>query len=176
MTARYLSAEDLRELDRDLQILIATNGTLTRILEIVTGEKIAVKVIDQQTGQFAPQVSGHDDSPPVGKTMRRQVLLTGGTSGVPFVAAESFIAIDYLPSMIATTLMETNHPLGEIVMANCLETFKDAAQVWVASIPNWIRMVHDVDPRSTAYARRYRMIAGGKPVMSICEFFLIDTF
>ncbi|MGB8206603.1 MAG: chorismate--pyruvate lyase, partial [Mycobacterium sp.] len=35
MTACFLSDEDIRKLDRDLRILIATNGTLSRILTVV---------------------------------------------------------------------------------------------------------------------------------------------
>jgi chorismate-pyruvate lyase len=175
MTACYLSAEDIRKLDRDLQILIATNGTLTRILEIVSDEEIDVKIIDQQTHQTPPKIHGLEEFP-AGQVLRRQVLLTGRRSGVPFVAAESFIAADHLPPTITTTLTETNRPIGEIVLSSCIETYKDAAKVWVAALPDWTGISRDPGQRSTAYARRYRIITRGLPVISISEYFLADTF
>jgi chorismate--pyruvate lyase len=174
MTAGYLTAEDIRKLDRDLQILIATNGTLTRILEVVSDEEIDVKIIDQYTHQTPPKLSGLEDFP-AGQVLRRQVMLTGRRSGAPFVAAESFIAADHLPPAITTTLSETDRPIGEIVVANCIETYKDAAKVWIAPIPDWTG-VGNPDNQSNAYARSYRIITGGLPVISISEYFLSDIF
>jgi chorismate lyase len=48
MTECFLAGEELHQLNRDLRILIATNGTLTRILGVVTGEEIVVQIVEQQ--------------------------------------------------------------------------------------------------------------------------------
>lgn len=173
-TAGYLSDEDIRKLARDLQILIATNGTLTRILEVVSEEEIDVKIIDQRTHATAPREHGLEDFP-AGEVLRRQVVLTGRRTGAPFVAAESFIAANHLPPAITATLTETDRPIGEVVLSNCIETYKDAAKVWFAPIPDWARIEKSSNQPGT-YARRYRIIIGGRPVISISEYFLTDAF
>jgi len=48
MTECILSDEEIRKLNRDLRILIATNGALTRILNVVADDEIVVQIIKQQ--------------------------------------------------------------------------------------------------------------------------------
>lgn len=175
MTTGYLSTADIRALDRDLQILITTNGTLTRILEVISEDEIDVNVIEQSVHQVPPAVSGLEGFPS-GPTLRRQVLLRGRRSGVPYVAAESYIAAERLPADVTATLRDTDRPIGEIVLASCIETYKDAAKVWVAPTPDWAGGPVGQGKPSTTYARRYRMIAGGLPVICISEYFLVQSF
>lgn len=54
MNRRYLSDEEIQGLNRDLRILVTTNGTLTRILNIVTADEIVIENIDQEILPDAP--------------------------------------------------------------------------------------------------------------------------
>src|SRR5437588_11698731 len=130
MTECILCDEEIRKLDRDLRILIATNGTLTRILSVVTNDEIVVQIIKQKIHRFAPEMTELEDSAS-GRILERRILLKGRSSGKPFVAAESLIAIDRLPPVIMTSLTKTDRPIGEVMAASCLETFKAAAEVWI---------------------------------------------
>lgn len=170
-----LSEQDIRKLDRDLRILIATNGTLASILKVIGDDEIVVDVIKQQ---FHLPPSGEPEfvELPIGRVLQRQAVLGGRDSGVSFVAAESLIAVDRLPAAAVTDLAESNLPIGEIMTASCLETFKEAAEVWIGELPAWVRQSGRHNGLSSAVARRYRIIAGGQPLISLTEYFLWDSF
>src|ERR1700740_3446086 len=101
MTACFLSDEDIRKLDRDLRILIATNGTLSRILTVVTNDEIVVQILEQQIHDVAPKIPELEQSA-IGRVLQRRILLKGRSMGNPFVAAESWFAYDCLPPAIMT--------------------------------------------------------------------------
>jgi chorismate lyase len=72
-------------------------------------------------------------------------------------------------------LTTTEHPIGEIIEASCLETFKEAAKVWMGQPPGWLALAGYQNSEPIA-ARRYRVINGGQPVIIITEYFLRKVF
>lgn len=168
MTECFLAGEEIHQLNRDLRILIATNGTLTRILGVVTGEDIVVHIVEQQIHEREIVSNQLPDS----RILQRRVLLTGGVSGRRFVGAESLIGIDLLPPTIAADLTSTNAPIGEIMAASRLETFKEPTDIWVAESPDWLTAATDQAPQPRTVSRRYRIIIEGQPVIVITEYFL----
>jgi chorismate--pyruvate lyase len=171
MTECILSDEEIQKLSRDLRILIATNGTLTRILNVVTNDEIVVQIVKQQIHQAAPKIPELEHSAS-GRILQRDILLKGRSSGNPFVAAESLIAIDLLPPAIMTSLTTTDRPIGEVMAASCIETFKEEAKVWTGELPGWLQLDGYQSSRAKTVARQYRIIAGGQPVIIITEYFL----
>ena len=129
-TEGFLPDDEIQKLNRDLRILIASNGTLTRILGIVADDEIVVQIVEQQVQNMASKMPDLEQLPS-GRVLQRRILLKGRSSGDPFVAAESLVAIDLLPPAITASLMKTERPIGEIMAASCLETFKEAAKVWI---------------------------------------------
>jgi chorismate lyase len=171
-TAECLLPEDeIRGLDRDLRILIACNGTLTRILGIVSDEEIVVDIVDQQFCDESPWIPVSDQQLN-GRVLQRRVFLKGRSSGQAFVAAESLVAVDLLPAAIATRLMNTDHPIGEVMAASFLESFKEAANVWSGPPPAWLGAAGYQHPEPSMVGRRYRVITGGQPAIVITEYFL----
>jgi chorismate-pyruvate lyase len=175
MSISYLTSEDIWELNRDLRTLIATNGTLTRILEVISNDEIVVQLIKQQIYPASAKIPEFKDLA-TSRVLRRRVLLSGRKSGRRFIAAESLIAIDLLPSATIEGLTETDHPIGELILANRLETFKEEPEIWHAEFPNWVSLADDQDTESSALARRYRIIFRGQPTFIITEYFLHDSF
>lgn len=171
----FLPDEEIRKLNRDLRILIACNGTLTRTLGIVANDEIIVQIIEQQVHDSVPSAPDLAESP-TGRILRRQILLKGRSTGHPFVAAESLIAIDLLPPAITTSLTTTERPIGEIMALSCLETFKEAAEVWMGQPPDWLALAEYRNSDPSIVARKYRVISGGQPVIIITEYFLHTVF
>jgi chorismate--pyruvate lyase len=170
-----LPIAEIRKLNRALRILIATNGTLTRILNVLANEEIVVEIIKQQIHDVAPEIPELEDLA-IGRVLQRDILLKGRTSGNAFVAAESLIAIDLLPRAIMTSLTETDRPIGEVMAASCIETFKEEAKVWAGKLPNWLALDGYQNSRTGTVARRYRIIAGRQPVIIITEHILRTVF
>lgn len=52
MTECFLSDQEIRKLNRDLRILIAANGTLTRVLNIVADDEVIVQIVKQRIHDF----------------------------------------------------------------------------------------------------------------------------
>lgn len=171
----FLPDDEIRKLNRDLRILIASNGTLTRILGIVANDEIVVQIVEQQVHGMTPRIPGLEQLPS-GRLLQRRILLKGRSSGQPFVAAESLIAIDLLPPAITTSLTKTEHPIGEVMAASCLETFKESAKVWIGQPPGWLALAGYQNSEPRIVARRYRVIAGRQPVIIITEYFLRNVF
>jgi chorismate-pyruvate lyase len=171
----FLLDDEVRKLDRDLRILIASNGTLTRILGIVADDEIVVQIVEQQVHGIAPSIPDLAQLPS-GRILQRQILLKGRSSGHPFVAAESLIAMDLLPTSITTILTKTERPIGEVIAASCLESFKETAEVWIGRPPGWLALAGYQYWEPRIVARRYRIIMGGQPVIIITEHFLRNVF
>jgi chorismate-pyruvate lyase len=170
MSECIIGCEEIRKLNRDLRLLIATNGTLTRILGIVADEEIVVHIVEQEIHRVAPEEAERGQLPG-DRVLQRRVVLQGRSSGHRFVAAESLIAIDVLPPAITASLTETRCPIGEVMAAERLETFKEAADVWIGQSPNWM-VQGQPSPPPDIVSRRYRIIVEGRPVIIIAEYFL----
>lgn len=169
MTECFLAGGEIRKLNRDLRILIATDGTLTRILGVVADEEITVRIIEQH---IHPRKGAEARQLPGSRILQRRILLEGRSSGRRFVAAESMIAVDLLPHAIAANLTGTECPLGEIMAAGYLETFKEPADVWIGESPDWLAIAGYQTSRPRTAGRRYRIIMGGQPVIVVTEYFL----
>lgn len=170
-----LSVTEIQRLNRDLRILIATNGTMTRMLKALANEEIVVDIVKQQIHDVAPELPELEGGA-MGRVLQRDIVLRGQTSGNAFVAAESFIAIDRLPRAIMTSLTETDRPIGEVMASSHIETFKEEAKVWTGKVPRWLAHDEYENSPTKTVARRYRVIAGGQPVMIITEYVLKTVF
>jgi chorismate lyase len=171
----FLRDDEIRKLNRELRILIASNGTLTRILGIVANDEIIVQIVEQQVHGMASRIPGLEQLPS-SRVLQRRILLKGRSSGHPFVAAESLIAIDLLPPVITTSLTQTERPIGEVIEASCLETFKETAKVWIGQPPGWLALAGYQNSEPRIVARRYPIITGKQPVIIITEYFLRNVF
>ncbi|MHA7651112.1 chorismate--pyruvate lyase family protein [Mycobacterium sp. ML4] len=171
MTRTILSEADIRKLNRDLQILLATNGTLTRILKIVTNDDIVVQIVNQQIHETMPDIP-EGERMPESRILQRQTILNGRSSGKPFLAAEALIAIDFLPAPLMWTLTETAHSLGELMLAHGLEMFKETPEIWIGELPGWVPAKAHCEFHNPVVSRRYHMIIDGQSAIVLTEHFL----
>ena len=175
VTEGFLPDGEIQKLNRDLRILIACNGTLTRTLGIVANDEIVVQIVEQQVQNMASTMPDFEQLPN-GRVLQRRIFLNGRSSGHSFVAAESLVAIDLLPAAITTSLTKTDRPIGEIMAASCLETFKETAKVWIGQPPDWLAVAGYESSKPRIVGRRYRVMSGGQPVIVITEYFLRNVF
>jgi chorismate-pyruvate lyase len=99
-----------------LQVLLAQDGSTTRLLETIAGEKICVHVIEQEVVHELPrELAG---SLP-GKSFLRR-LTTLEAKGHVLLDSISYIAIDALPEAVVRELQEGVRPIGTVL--SCLWT------------------------------------------------------
>lgn len=175
LSSSLLTNEEIRMFSRDLRILLASNGTLTRILGILVNDEIVTQLIDQDIHASTTEMSSseqHFD----GRTLRRKVLLKGRSSGKVFVVAESVVAIDIVPPKLIDNLIEMDCPIGESILANGVEIFKEAQKIWMDTLPNWSKLNDYQDMGQEAVARRYRMTIRSQPAIVTTEYFPRNAF
>lgn len=94
-----------------LAVLLAQDGSTTRLLEALFGTPIAVHVIDQQV---VPQLPGtlHGELPGE-RFLRRITSLQSG--GYVLLDSLSYIAVDVLPMPVVRELKEGIRPIGHVL-------------------------------------------------------------
>lgn len=111
-----------------------------------------------------------------GRTIRRKVLLRGRSSGKVFVVAESVIAIDIVPSKLVDNLIEMDGPIGESILANGIEIFKETPKFWMDKLPDWSNLEGCEDMSQEVITRQYRMTIRSQPAIVITEYFPQSAF
>jgi chorismate--pyruvate lyase len=151
--------------------LSSTGGTVTAVLEALTGEVLEADRI-AQAASFATisndlkLAGGH----PV---IRRTAILRGRSSGRGYLYAETLLVPDRLPPGVSQRLESTTDPIGRVLHARGFVMRRT-----VLGTPDRTPSVARLGPENSVdaaiYARRYLVESYGVPVMLIDEWFLPD--
>jgi chorismate-pyruvate lyase len=173
MDNENMNPVDRRSLSLLQRVLLASDGTVTDIIEAAFLEPIRlVKIREQSSPADAP----HPDLATVAQDpiMQRWVLLQGDTSGVNHVYAESLIALDRLPPALREGLLNGDTPIGRLWAEQKMETRKELLRVWKVSAGGPCEHFGDAAALGLL-ARTYRVFFAGLPIMVISEYFPIAT-
>jgi len=103
------------------KILLITDGTVTDLLSLYTGEKIVVKKLDQKfTLSGAAEEWLYPLETPI---LIRKILLSGTIEN--YIYAESIYNFELHSRSIQYKLLETNQPIGLLWKEEKLETFRE---------------------------------------------------
>ena len=159
---------DASSLDLLQRILLISDGTLTDTLEAAFLEPIALRKVALE---IVPAGGPNPELELVGgeSVMERKIFLCGEASGRRYVYAESVLVLDRLPARFRGELVESNMPMGRLWSEHKLETWKELLAVERHPMGNLAACFGTVD--GDCLVRRYRVISGGRPLMSIAEHF-----
>jgi chorismate-pyruvate lyase len=151
-----------------------SSGTVTQLLEHLTGDVLSAEVIAQ-----SPTQSGADAvvdgalTPATGQQLTRRVaLLRGSPSGLPYVYAESAFVPDRLPEPVRRRLADTRDPIGRVLVAHALPMAREALPSPEPPPPTDAVAVATAGTSEIVWARAYRLLVDGAPVFAIREWFL----
>jgi chorismate-pyruvate lyase len=102
------------------KILLTTDGTVTQLLEIHTGEKMRVEKLSHALESGGP---GWLDVPASEPVLSRRILLRG--RGRPWMYAHSWLVLSRLPPGMQQTLLQTDTPIGQLWRQARLETYRE---------------------------------------------------
>lgn len=142
---------------------------------VLANDAIITQVVDQDIHPAAPD-AGQPEELFEGRILRRRAVLKGASCGTIFVVAESFIAIDLVPPKLAENLIDMDSPIGESILANSIEIFKETPNVWMAKLPDWFEHDGNVSSGRDAVGRQYRVSIRSKPAIVITEYFPQSVF
>ena len=153
----------------DLQRLLLDNpGTVTHLLEKLTGEVIFADVVRQYTIRAS---TGNGLGVTVGHPMtHRMAVLRGRTTDLPYLYAESTFLPERLPERARAQLDRSNEPIGRVLVAYGLRTGRD---VLPQPGPLGADALSTIDGFSSeiVWSRAYRLSIDGLPIFAIREWF-----
>lgn len=174
---RVAAALDLAALPPVLRTLLTTDGTVTETLAALHGEEVGVRVLAQGFGRHAGDDVPELDAPAGTSVLDRTIVLAGAVSGRIYAAARSRIVPDALPAGLQAGLLERREPIGKLMLEHRLETFREVVEAGRCTAAEAPRLdgraagALGIDPAAPVAWRTYRVITGGRPVMSITEVF-----
>ena len=143
-------------------------GSVTEFLEHLADEPIDAQVLSQGTGP-----AGNDNMLGLVRAdelIRRSVLLTGRTSGRPFVYAESWLAAARLPDSVRLRLEASRDPIGRVLAECGLSIGREPLAGPVVPSDATARFAGLLG--GAALSRRYRMTLDSRPAIVVNEWFL----
>lgn len=150
------------------RMLLATDGSMVRLLEAGYGEPIQVADCCQTTealtaadGELAPAGSA--------TVLRRTVRLCGRHTARTFVVAESATVLERLPTELQQALLTSDEPLGRLLATYRVETrrdFRHAGWTHAGAWGAWFAL----DSNQWLLWRTTRLVGGGQPITAITEY------
>ena len=147
-----------------LRISAGTDGSVTLLLELLTGKTIEVKTLEQNVIKATPSVAkllGIE----VGDEVNSR-LVTLNADGIVYVLAKSLASIERMPRAVRDDLMRADIPIGRILREHRLETRRDILKMEIIH-SNFFGEIPVI-------SREYRIIYKEKILMWINECFPVD--
>ncbi len=156
------------------RILLATDGTLTHILEAYTAEQVYLVKLSQSLVRD-PGARATFDLDEEERALRRIILLRGTTSDTPYVYADSVVMLDRLPAAVADGLLQTDRPIGKLLFSCRAETFREILATGVEQDAD-VAARFGLGREEPLVARSYQIVFEGRPVARITEMFPTSSF
>jgi len=147
-----------------LRICAGTDGSVTQLLEVLTGKTVKVETIYQKVLNATPKIArllGIDKGEEVNDR-----LVTLKVDDIVYVLAKSLSPINRIPQAVRTDLMCAEIPIGRILRAHKLETRRDILKMEI--------LHRDFFGEMPVLSREYRIIYNNEVLMWINECFPVD--
>ncbi len=147
-----------------LRICAGTDGSVTLLLELLTGKTVTVSTLEQRVSKATPDIARLLEIEAGDEVNIRLVTLSA--EGIVYVLAKSLSAIKRMPQEVRNDLMRADIPIGRILREHKLETRRDILKIkeehseFFGDIP--------------VLSRDYSIIYKGKVLMWINERFPVD--
>lgn len=153
------------------KVLLTTDGTVTDLLKLYTGEKIKVKIINQEV-----MLSGDSEvslCSPKTPILKRSVLLGSETKN--YVYAESIFIFEQFSQPIQNKLLETNEPIGLLWKEEKLENYREIISYKTESCESLLQYF-SVQPQTPMLSRTYLIYHKRSILGVITEKFPVNFF
>jgi len=147
-----------------LRICAGTDGSVTLLLELLTGKAVSVRTLEQSVVKATPEIAKLLEIDSGDEVNSRLVTLSA--DGMVYVLAKSLSAIKRMPQEVRSDLMRADIPIGKILREHKLETRRDILKIEMVRS----EFFGDVPVLS----REYRIIYKSKVLMWINECFPVD--
>jgi chorismate-pyruvate lyase len=153
------------------KILLATDGTVTDLIALYTGESIRVKKLEQsiQLGIAPPELRC---SAPT-RLLHRRILLSGLSRN--YLYADSTFVFERFSKSIQEQLLNTDKPIGLMWKEEKLETYREIVEQKVEPCAE-IAAYFDLPATAPFVSRTYLIHNSGLPLGAITEKWPVSLF
>lgn len=176
-------AEKLRELETEVgalspmqKILLGTDGSVTTLLENALGCEVTVHTLSQEVVPAGAAVAASLGIPAGEPVNHRIVTLNEGADGRVLLYASSDTPLSRLEPSFKDDLMRADIPIGRIMRMHQIESRRELDDVRVCRAGTGAGSVLGTFRHEPLLSRRYRIITGGEPLISIRETFPCSHF
>jgi beta-ribofuranosylaminobenzene 5'-phosphate synthase len=158
------------------RILLGTDGSVTRLLEIVTRSPVDITTRIQEIRAADDTIARLLDVSPGEEVNYRVVELCNRSSGSVLLYAVSHTPLSRLEPAFRSDLMRADLPIGKILRIHQIESRREILDLSVQPADGELSAVFGIYLEEPVLSRRYHIIRGKKPLISIQEFLPASRF
>jgi beta-ribofuranosylaminobenzene 5'-phosphate synthase len=156
-------------------VLLLTDGSVTTLLEAISGSDVCVKTISQNVVPAGGPVAELLDIAPGDPVNHRIVELVNCTTGEILIYAVSHTPLERLEPGFREDLMRADIPIGKILKKHRIESRREISDIRLVSPDPDLRHRFGAGPETPFLSRTYRIIRNDLPFMAIEEMFPAAT-
>ena len=158
------------------KFLLGTDGSVTQILESITGKKVIIRTLVQKVIP-ADRVAADNLSIAEGDPVNfRIVEIRTEESGEVLIYAVSHSPIDRLSPDFKDDLMKADIPIGRIIRQHHIEARREILNARVTPATDDMSRIFAICKNEPLLSRQYQIIHAGKPLIFIEEQFPYNRF
>ncbi len=158
------------------KFLLGTDGSVTQLLEAVTGHKVAVATLVQEVVPADAAVAGRLGIRAGEGVNHRIVELKNADSGEVLMYAVSDTPLSRLSPEFKDDLMKADIPIGKIISRHRIEARREILCASVTPADDAAGKRFSLCRSEPLLARQYRIIHNGEPLIHITEQFPYNRF
>jgi beta-ribofuranosylaminobenzene 5'-phosphate synthase len=162
-------------LSRVQKILLGTDGSVTRILEVITGGQVRITTLSQEVVPCGKEVA---DLLQVieGDPVNHRVVKIEDAGSAPLIYAVSDTPLGRLSPGFREDLMRADVPIGRILAAHRIEARREILDARIVPAGGEHARIFGIFRGEPLLSRRYRIIHHSEPLISIEEQFPYHAF
>lgn len=158
------------------KMLLGTDGSVTSLLEVITGDEVGIETIAQKVVKANSTVAGELNIRVGDQVNYRVVKLKNSRTGETLIYAVSYTPLDRLEPRFRDDLMRADIPIGVILQRHRIESRRDITDTGYAVADGGMSDLFRIFPKELMLNRSYRIIRGGEPLIMISESFPYNMF
>jgi beta-ribofuranosylaminobenzene 5'-phosphate synthase len=167
---------DVGHLSNFQKFLLGTDGSVTQILEAVTGHPVSITTLEQEIVPADAAVAGRL-SIRIGESVNHRVVeLKDAETGTVLIYAVSETPLSRLSPEFKEDLMKADIPIGKIISRHRIEARREILTACVTPADDTTGPLFSVCKNEPLLSRDYRIIHKKEPLIFITEQFPYNRF
>ena len=158
------------------KMLLGTDGSVTSLLEVITGSPIEIETLEQRTVPATETVARDLSVNPGDDVNYRVVRLKKTAGGETLIYAVSHTPLQRLEASFRDDLTRADIPIGVILKKHQIESRRDITGAESLRADANLCRIFNTFPRELMLRRSYKIFRHGEPLIAIQETFPYNSF